>query len=51
MCFTCTCSFKKPEKSPVDFQERGSIVEKYHSVLQGRRPQDHRHALSVETPE
>ena len=48
ICFTCTCSFKKPDTAPFGFQERLDIGKEYASVLEGRRPEDHADAPSIE---
>ncbi|KAI9784347.1 MAG: hypothetical protein M1839_002408 [Geoglossum umbratile] len=39
-CYTCTCSFKQPEESLLEFQERVDIKEKYEVILQGKGPRD-----------
>lgn len=49
-CFTCTCSFKRPDATPIEFQETEDIGRKYAMVLKGKKPSDHRDALSIETP-
>ncbi|KAK4539490.1 hypothetical protein LTR36_010888 [Oleoguttula mirabilis] len=40
VCFTCTCSFKLAETSPLDVQEKMDIWDKYKSVLAGKTPTD-----------
>lgn len=33
ICFSCICSFKLPDQSPIDWQEQVNMREKYESVL------------------
>jgi len=40
-CFTCTCSFKRAEASPVNYQDTVDLKEKYRDVLEGKEPFDH----------
>jgi len=46
--FTCTCSFKKEESSPVDVQDQMDIKEVYKDVLRGKdaEPMEHSPAPS-----
>ncbi|PSN61805.1 acyl-CoA thioesteras-like protein [Corynespora cassiicola Philippines] len=44
--FTCTCSFKKDESSPFDFQDRVDLKEKYRSVLEGKEEEPMEHPQS-----
>lgn len=41
--FTCTCSFKREEGSPFDYQEPSNLKEVYKEVLRGKedRPMEH----------
>ncbi|KAF2417416.1 acyl-CoA thioesteras-like protein [Tothia fuscella] len=39
--FTCTCSFKRAETSPIDYQETVDIQNKYKVVLEGKGKFDH----------
>jgi len=50
ICFTCTCSFKLAETSPLDVQERVDIGEKYKTVLKDKRPQDFEECPGVDIP-
>ncbi|KAG8631891.1 hypothetical protein KVT40_001031 [Elsinoe batatas] len=40
ICFTCTCSFKTDEESPLDVQEDIDLSEKYAAVLRGKKEED-----------
>lgn len=46
--FTCTCSFKREEGSPFDYQERVNLKEKYRDVLEQKEnePMEHEAAPS-----
>jgi len=49
VCFTCTCSFKRPEvgEGVVEVQ-RGLVVgEEYEAALKGKRPEDHPDQMSL----
>lgn len=50
ICFTCTCSFKLEETSPLDAQEHVDVEEKYKSVLAGKRPEDFEECPSMDVP-
>lgn len=50
ICFTCTCSFKLAETSPLDVQEEVDIWDKYKSVLGGKRPQDFEECPGMDVP-
>ena len=41
--FTCTCSFKREESSPVDVQEQANLREVYREVLKGKEEEPMRH--------
>ncbi|KAF2645174.1 acyl-CoA thioesteras-like protein [Massarina eburnea CBS 473.64] len=49
--FTCTCSFKREEASPVDIQDSMNIKETYREVLDGREnePMEHPAAPSQDS--
>lgn len=38
--FTCTCSFKREESSPVEVQDSVDLKEVYRDVLEGKEPMD-----------
>lgn len=40
VCFTCTCSFKTPESSPLDVQDSIDLWKTYPSVLKGKSESD-----------
>jgi acyl-CoA thioesterase len=44
--FTCTCSFKREEVSPLDYQERIDLREQYRDVLQGKEDEPMEHPAS-----
>ncbi|KAK5122061.1 hypothetical protein LTR85_004307 [Meristemomyces frigidus] len=50
VCFTCTCSFKVAETSPLDVQEKVDIWDKYKSVLEGRTPMDFEECPGMDVP-
>ncbi|KAI7500224.1 Thioesterase/thiol ester dehydrase-isomerase [Hortaea werneckii] len=50
ICFTCTCSFKLDETSPLDAQEKVNIEDKYQSVLAGKRPEDFEECPGMDVP-
>ncbi|KAK3680098.1 hypothetical protein LTR78_000475 [Recurvomyces mirabilis] len=50
ICFTCTCSFKNPETSPLDVQESVNIWEKYSSILSGKKPSDFEECPGMDVP-
>lgn len=50
ICFTCTCSFKRPEESPLDIQEEVNVWHKYQDVLRGRRPEDFEECPGMDVP-
>lgn len=49
-CFTCTCSFKRPEPTLFSHQPQINLQQKYLSVLKGKSPQDHPYAPGADTP-
>lgn len=48
ICFTCTCSFKRPERTLLDVQKRTDIVKLYQRALGGKAPHEHQDAPSSE---
>jgi len=44
--FTCTCSFKREEGSPFDYQEQVNLKEKYRQVLRGKEDEPMEHPAS-----
>ncbi|KAF2682265.1 acyl-CoA thioesteras-like protein [Lentithecium fluviatile CBS 122367] len=44
--FTCTCSFKREEGSPFDYQERVDLREQYRDVLRGKEDEPMEHPAS-----
>lgn len=50
ICFTCTCSFKKDEASPVEVQESVDLWEKYACVLKDKKPEDFNEAPGMDVP-
>lgn len=44
--FTCTCSFKKEEESPVDVQDQMNLKEIYRDVLQGKEHEPMNHPVA-----
>ena len=50
VCFTCTCSFKTDETSPLDVQEHVDIWDMYKSVLTGKTPEDFPEAPGMDVP-
>jgi len=50
ICFTCICSFKTPETSPLDVQERLNIRDEYSSVLAGKKPSDFEECPAIDAP-
>ena len=49
-CFTCTCSFKRPEDSPLDVQEKVDLWSKYEDVLGGNKPSDFEECPGMDVP-
>jgi acyl-CoA thioesterase len=47
--FTCTCSFKRAESSPVEYQDTLDLRKKYSKVLDGKSPFDHPDAPSQDS--
>jgi acyl-CoA thioesterase II len=47
--FTCTCSFKRPEPSPFEYQELVDLKARFREVLAGKGPFDHPEAPSVDS--
>lgn len=50
ICFTCTCSFKLPEDSPLDVQEEIDLESQYSIVLKGKQPTDFEHTPGMDVP-
>lgn len=50
ICFTCTCSFKRPEDGRVDLQETVNLEKQYDVVLSGKKPEDWEEAPGVGAP-
>ncbi|TKA23513.1 hypothetical protein B0A50_07091 [Salinomyces thailandicus] len=50
ICFTCTCSFKVEETSPLDAQEKMDVEEKYKSVVAGKRPESFEECPGMDVP-
>ncbi|TKA62029.1 hypothetical protein B0A55_10962 [Friedmanniomyces simplex] len=50
ICFTCTCSFKIPEDSPLDAQEEVDLYSKYRDVLGGKTPEDFEECPGMDLP-
>lgn len=49
-CFTCTASFKRPERSTLEYQKPGKLHERYAEVLEGKQAQDHPDYSPTEIP-
>ncbi|KAF2147894.1 Thioesterase/thiol ester dehydrase-isomerase [Myriangium duriaei CBS 260.36] len=50
ICFTCTCSFKRAEDSPMDVQDTIDLWDEYAVVLKGTKEQDWPEAPGVDVP-
>ena len=50
ICFTCTCSFKKPESNLLDLQEKMDLWQQYKPALEGKGPQDFIECHGVDIP-
>lgn len=50
ICFTCTCSFKRAESSPLNEQEHVDVWKKYKVVLEGTKPEDFEQVPGVDVP-
>jgi hypothetical protein len=50
ICFTCTCSFKIPERSFYDLQDKVNLWEKYAAVLAGKKPEDFEECPGADLP-
>ena len=50
ICFTGTCSFKMPEESPLDVQEKIDLDAQYSVALKGKRPEDWDEAPGMDVP-
>lgn len=48
ICFTCTCSFKRPDPTPLDIQQHVNVSRIYEAVLGGKSPAEHRDMPSSE---
>ncbi|GAB7354168.1 hypothetical protein MBLNU459_g4722t1 [Dothideomycetes sp. NU459] len=51
ICFTCTCSFKLSEDSPLDVQEEIDIRRQYAILLDGKKPEDFDEAPGMDVPQ
>jgi acyl-CoA thioesterase II len=49
VCFTCTCSFKRAETSPIDYQDSVDLKAKYQVALEGKGIFDHTDAPSQDS--
>ncbi|KAI9742093.1 MAG: hypothetical protein M1834_000483 [Cirrosporium novae-zelandiae] len=49
VCFTCICSFKKPERSAYTHSVPMAFSPKYDCILKDKRPEDHPLAPGVDT--
>jgi hypothetical protein len=49
VCFTCTCSFKRAETSPIDYQDSVDLKGKYRVALEGKGIFDHADAPSQDS--
>ena len=53
VCFTCICSFKRPEKITVpalDVRQRLDLQTEYSVALQGKEPHEHQEMPGVDAP-
>ncbi|KAI4726223.1 Thioesterase/thiol ester dehydrase-isomerase [Aureobasidium sp. EXF-10728] len=50
ICFTCTCSFKLPEESHFEVQEKIELDQKYGLVLSGKKPEDWAEVSGMDVP-
>ncbi|KAI5251464.1 Thioesterase/thiol ester dehydrase-isomerase [Aureobasidium subglaciale] len=50
ICFTCTCSFKLPEESHFDVQEKIDLDQQYGHVLAEKRPEDWEEVSGMDVP-
>jgi acyl-CoA thioesterase len=50
VCFTCICSFKKPEPNVSARQHQTNLREKYREVLGGKSPDDFPECPTVDSP-
>ena len=50
ICFTCTCSFKGAETSPLDVQEKVDLWRKYKVALEGKKPENFEECPGVDVP-
>jgi len=50
VCFTCVCSFKRPEPSYNERKLKVDLREKYNSVLKNKRPEDWPECPGVDSP-
>ena len=48
VCFTCVCSFKRDEKKQAFGHQPETAQQRYKSVLDGKRPEDHPASPSVD---
>ncbi|KAH8645840.1 thioesterase-like superfamily-domain-containing protein [Xylariales sp. PMI_506] len=40
ICFTCLCSFKRPEPGFIKVQEQHNVKKKFEAILQGKEPEE-----------
>lgn len=50
ICFTCTCSFKSAEASPLDAQQDIDLWREYSVVLAGKKEEDWNEAPGIDVP-
>lgn len=50
ICFTCICSFKRAESSPLEVQEDIDLWSTYASALQGKKPSDFEECPGMDIP-
>ncbi|KAK1044794.1 hypothetical protein LTR33_015268, partial [Friedmanniomyces endolithicus] len=53
VCFTCTCSFKKPEKEStprIDIRQRLDLRKEFSAVLRDKQPHEHEEMPGVDAP-
>jgi len=53
VCFTCICSFKKPEKASLpslDVRQTLDLQDEFAAVLRNREPHEHEEMPGVDAP-
>ncbi|KAK0938903.1 hypothetical protein LTR29_009514 [Friedmanniomyces endolithicus] len=53
VCFTCICSFKKPEKEStpsIDIRQRLDLRKEFSAVLMNKQPHEHEEMPGVDAP-